>query len=197
MTMSDSEHNRIKAILDFWFGADTAEFNLPRKAWWSRDESFDKQIRDYFADDHAQAVAGNLHLWAVIPEGALALVILLDQFSRNLNRQSPLAFAADPIARTVADKAIKEGLDQHVLPIRRQFFYMPFMHSEDIADQARSVVLFTTLDGLPDQQNSIDFAKRHEEIIRWFGRFPHRNAVLGRASTDEEIKFLSEPGSSF
>ncbi|MDX2201430.1 MAG: DUF924 family protein [Hyphomicrobiaceae bacterium] len=185
------------AVLDFWFAAGTPEADRPRPAWWARDDAFDAEVRRRFASLHARARNGELEGWRAEPGTALALVIVLDQFSRNLFRGSPEAFACDAHAVAVAKDAIARGLDRQLAAIRRQFFYLPLMHSEVLADQDRCVALFEALDALPEQENSVRFAHRHREIIARFGRFPHRNAVLGRTTTAEEARFLAEPNSSF
>lgn len=192
-----ADQPRITRILDFWFAAGTPEFDRPRDAWWTRDDAFDAELCRRFGADHERAARGALAAWLATPDGALALVLLLDQLSRNLYRGSPGAFATDPLARDVADEAIRRGHDKVLPTIRRQFLYVPFMHSEDCADQARCVRLFATLADLPSYDDSLRSARRHEEIIRRFGRFPHRNAVLGRATSPEEATFLQEPDSSF
>jgi uncharacterized protein (DUF924 family) len=179
-------------VLSFWFAGDPSR---KRTIWFEKDDAFDTSC-GAFAAALAQAKAGALDDWATTPRGALALVILLDQFSRNLHRGSPVAFAADAKARAVAGAAITTGFDRTVGPIERMFFYLPFEHSEDPADQEDSVRLFETLrDALGAE--TIDYAHRHRDVIRRFGRFPHRNAALGRTSTPEEEAYLAEPGAGF
>lgn len=185
------------AVLDFWFATGTPEADRPRKAWWTRDDAFDSEIRQRFAALHDRARGGLLEAWRESSETALALVIVLDQFSRNLMRGSANAFACDPYALTVAKGAIAKTFHEQLIPIRRQFFYLPLMHSEALLDQRQCVALFEALTELPDWQNSISSARRHRDIVARFGRFPHRNQVLGRRSTDAEAKFLLEPNSSF
>jgi uncharacterized protein (DUF924 family) len=157
--------------------------------WYRKDDAFDVDIRRRFAATHAKAIAGELDSWALTAEGALALLILLDQFSRNLYRGDARAFAGDSVARAVADAAIADGFDHRVDPALRQFFYLPFEHSERMEDQGRSVSLFTALGG-----ETLPYAIEHRDIIARFGRFPHRNAILGRTSTPEEQEFLDEGG---
>jgi len=135
--------------------------------------------------------------WQQTPHSGLALIVLLDQFPRNMFRGDPRAFATDPLAREVATHLIQHNLDQQLLPVERSFVYMPFMHSEVLADQQRSVTLFRQLAQERPYLNSVSYALKHQEIIERFGRFPHRNAVLGRSSTPEEVEFLQQPGSSF
>ncbi|RTL72563.1 MAG: DUF924 domain-containing protein [Hyphomicrobiales bacterium] len=190
-------HPEATAVLDFWFATGSPEADQPRKAWWTHDDAFDADIRKRFGALHARAVRRDLEDWRAEPETALALVIVLDQFSRNLGRGTPAAFAADPYARDVVKVAIAKGFDKALSPIRRQFFYLPLMHSEHLPDQDHCVALFEALTDLPDQANSLKSALRHREIIARFGRFPHRNAVLGRAAAPDETAFLKEPNSSF
>lgn len=181
-------------ILDFWFGApDSADFGKPREAWFKADDAFDAEIRRRFEAALDEAHAGSHDGLAATPEGALALTILLDQFPRNIYRGTPRAFAFDPQALAVARQALAAGHDQAVAPFQRTFLYLPFEHSESLADQERSVALFEAL----GDENGLDYAVRHRDIIARFGRFPHRNAILGRESTPEELSFLEQPNSSF
>jgi uncharacterized protein (DUF924 family) len=194
---------RIGAVFDFWFGAPgDPENGTWRKAWFVKDPSFDASIADRFRADVDDAVAGRRDDWAETPHGALALLILLDQFPRNLHRGSALAFAGDDRARRIADAAIARGLDRELGMVERVFIYLPFEHSENEADQARSVALFDALKPTPgftqeQVQSCRLYARKHQEIVVRFGRFPHRNAALGRATTAEEAAFLLTPGSSF
>ena len=179
-------------ILDFWFAGDPS---TRRAVWFQKDADFDAGCRAFTAA-HDAAKRGELDHWAATADGALALLILLDQLSRNLHRGSPETFAADPKARTIASAAIALGLDRALTPVQRMFVYLPFEHSEDLADQDRSVMLFETLRGeLGDA--TIDYAARHRDVINRFGRFPHRNAVLGRPNTPAEEAYLAEPGAGF
>lgn len=179
-------------ILDFWFAGDPA---ARRPVWFRKDEAFDAGCAR-FVGAHDSAKRGELDRWAETPDGALALLILLDQLSRNLHRGSPEAFAADPKARAIAAAAIAKGFDRALTPVQRMFVYLPFEHSEDRADQDRSVALFESIrDALGGE--TADYAVRHRDVIQRFGRFPHRNAVLGRASTPEEEAYLAEPGAGF
>ena len=181
-------------VLAFWFG--TTQLAAPveyREAWFRRDEAFDRAIAENFAPDVDAAIAGGLDAMVADAEGALALTILLDQFPRNLFRGSARAFAGDLRARRIAAFALARGDERAMSPRHRVFLYLPFEHSEDMADQERSLALFATL----DDANAYDYAVRHRDIVARFGRFPHRNAALGRASTPEEIEFLKTPGSSF
>ncbi len=175
-------------VLAFWF--DEAG---PEK-WFTKDPAFDAEVRERFAALHAAADAGDLADWEITADGALAVVVLLDQFPRNMFRDDPRAFASDAKARAVADRAIAAGHDQALEKARRGFFYLPFEHSEDLADQERSLALFGAI---ADSEEGMKWARSHHRIIARFGRFPHRNAVLGRKSTPEELAFLEEPDSSF
>jgi uncharacterized protein (DUF924 family) len=158
--------------------------------WYKKNDGFDADIRRRFLATYRAAAEGRLGAWAETAEGALALVIVLDQFPRNLFRHSAEAYATDPLARRVADAAIARGFDHAVAGDERQFFYLPLMHSEELADQERCVALIRAakLDG------NIAYAEQHADIIRRFGRFPHRNAVLGRTTTPEEQAFLDAGG---
>ena len=170
-------------VVAFWSAAG------PDK-WFAKSDAFDAEIRENFLAIYDAAAAGRLATWEATPDGALALLIVLDQFARNMFRGSPRTFAADPLARTVADRAIARGFDQAVAPLERQFFYLPFEHSEAIADQERGVALFRAT----GDAEMLKWAELHADIIRRFGRFPHRNAVLGRATTPQEQAFLDADG---
>jgi uncharacterized protein (DUF924 family) len=160
------------------------------KKWFNKDDAFDREIAARFGALHAKAAAGELSDWADRPEGALALILLLDQFSRNLFRGAPQAFAQDALALKVARAALEAGFDQQVEPKLRLFFYMPFMHSEAIADQRRCVSLIHC----SGSEGLLKYAREHGEIIRRFGRFPHRNALLGRHTSVAEQTFLDGGG---
>ena len=181
-------------VLGFWFGAPTG---AARPEWFRKDPDFDAQVRARFAALHAQAAAGGLEAWAGEPASALALVVVLDQFSRNLHRGDARAFAQDARALALARGAVDRGWDRGKLPVERQFLYLPFEHAEDPAIQDRSVALFAGLEAFEATRGLTEWAEKHRAIIRRFGRFPHRNAALGRASTAEELAFLREPGSGF
>jgi len=174
-------------VLRFWF-----EEVAPAQ-WWTVDAAFDQELRDRFAGVHRAATRGELNAWRAWPAGRLAEIIVLDQFSRNMYRANPLAFAADTVALVLAQEAVAGGHDAALAPPQRAFLYMPFMHSESAVVHETALRLFEAL-GLP---SSLDFERRHKAIIDRFGRYPHRNAILGRASTDEELRFLQEPDSSF
>lgn len=184
---------RIDELLRSWFDGD-------RRRWFTHDPAFDTDLRDRFGTLHAQATAGALDSWAAMPRGALALVLLLDQLSRNLYRDDPRAFANDGRALAIAHAQIKSSAASEFAPIERMFLLMPFQHSEDLAIQRDGIAEFEKLaaDAPGDAMlaAALDFAKRHAAVIERFGRFPHRNRVLGRTSTAEELAYL-EQGSWF
>jgi uncharacterized protein (DUF924 family) len=188
---------RAAAVLAFWFAPGNAAH------WFDGDAAFDERIRTLFAADAAAAAAGRLDGWAARPADWLALLILLDQFPRNLYRGDARAWAQDAGAQRIALSGIAEGHDGRLPPLWRVFAYLPLEHAEDIALQRRSVALFEALcaQAPPEQRarcaNFLDYARRHGEVIARFGRFPHRNAVLGRASTAEEQAYLAQPGAGF
>ena len=188
--MSDT----ICSVLDFWFGPERGK---ARAEWFRKDDAFDEEIRGRFGELHERAARRELDAWRGERESMLALVVVLDQFSRNLHRADARAFAQDAYARECAREALARGDDARSLPVERMFLYLPFEHSEDVADQERCVELMRTLDAFEETRGISDWAERHAAIIRRFGRFPHRNAALGRASTPEEIEFLKQPGSGF
>ncbi|PAX52317.1 DUF924 family protein [Brunnivagina elsteri] len=186
------------AILDFWFGIPTEPgYGKPKNVWFSQDSAFDSEIRSRFLQDYEQAAQGLLDEWKNSAETCLALILLLDQFPRNLFRHTPKAFATDDKALSAAQNAITKGFDRILLPVQRWFIYLPFEHSENLTDQRQSVDLFKQLSQYPDSSGAIAFAISHMEIIERFGRFPHRNAILGRSSTAQEQEFLQQPGNSF
>ena len=158
--------------------------------WFEKDDAFDAAIRSRFLATYEAAARGELSAWEESPEGALALLIVLDQFPRNMFRGSARSFAADPLARDVADRALTRGFDRDFPVAEREFFYLPFEHSEDAADQERCCALFRAT----GDAGLLKWAELHADIIRRFGRFPHRNAVLGRDSTPDEIEFLQAGG---
>ncbi|MCU0516349.1 MAG: DUF924 domain-containing protein [Oscillatoria sp. Prado101] len=188
----------VEEILGFWFGQPgEAGYGKPRKVWFVRDAAFDQEVRLRFLGDYELAAAGKLEDLQSAPAGCLALVILLDQFPRNMFRGQPQAFATDSQALFVAQHAVAQGFDREMLPVQRWFIYLPFEHSENLEHQRRSVELFRRLSDDSDSAPTIDYAVRHLEIIERFGRFPHRNQILGRETTPEEAEFLKQPGSSF
>lgn len=174
-------------IIRFWFS------DIEPACWWQKDDAFDALLRQRFGLWHQAAAQGELATWRQHAEGRLAEIILLDQFSRNMFRQSAQAFAYDLAALILAQTAIITGDDQQLSVTQRSFLYLPFMHSESLAIQQQSLQLYSQT-GLAF---NYDFAQRHHAIIARFGRFPHRNALLGRTSTDEELAFLQQPNSSF
>jgi len=186
--------NRATALLDFWFGPEgDPGRERHREIWFKATEEFDAALRREFLSDYEAAAAGALRAWEALPEAATALVLLLDQVPRNIFRGTPRAYATDPAARAAADRAIERGFDQLVPPAWRIFFYMPFHHSEDIADQRRSQALFNALPRNPDRRGSLRrYGHPYIEVIGRFGRFPHRNEILGRQSTPAEIAFMAE-----
>lgn len=188
-----------REILDCWFGApDSPEFGQAHKRWFSRNVSFDTMLRERFGLLIDAGRAGTLDSWARTPLGALALIVLLDQLSRNCHRHSARAFAADSKALHTAQQMIANGADR-LLPSahHRAFAYLPFEHDETLASQHEALRLFKQLSMEPGGESYFSFALRHAKIIERFGRFPHRNARLGRPSSEDELAFLKERGSSF
>jgi uncharacterized protein (DUF924 family) len=191
-------------VLRFWIGEPGDPPLAKAASWWKKDDAFDREITERFKDTLERGVRGELADWAKTPRGRLALVILYDQFSRNMFRGTPRSFAQDPLALDIAKQALAAGDDRVVSPTETFFFLMPLMHAEDLALQKECIERFTKLrDAAPEGDvraacdNSVKYAGLHMAIIERFGRFPHRNAILGRASTDEEVEFLKQPGSSF
>jgi uncharacterized protein (DUF924 family) len=172
-----------EAFLAYWFG-------LQPEQWWKRDPAFDQALRERFGDLYRRLAAEVPESWLESPRGLLAAVMVLDQLPRNFFRDNPRAYGTDAKALALAKSAVARGIDQQLSADVRVFLYLPFEHSEQAADQARSVELYTAL----GDANALDFAHKHKDIIDRFGRFPHRNKVLGRASTPEEIEFLKKPG---
>lgn len=186
-------------VLDFWFGAPGSSLHdTNRVEWFRKDSAFDESIRARFGARIEQGLRGELEAWAVAPESALAQVIVLDQFTRNAFRDTPRAFAGDSRALAAASAMVGARQDEALSPIQRSFVYLPFEHAEGIAMQEESVRLFTRLVAVaPAMANSFEYAQRHHAIVQRFGRFPHRNRILGRQSTAQELEFLKEPGSGF
>jgi uncharacterized protein (DUF924 family) len=174
-------------ILCFWFE------EIEPRHWWSADPAFDAQVRERFGATLAQAARGELHAWRDTSAGRLAEVIVLDQFSRNSHRGTPAAFAQDPMALALAQEAVRAGVDAALPVAKRAFLYLPFMHSESAAIHVWAEQLYRA----PGLEDNHAFELRHRAIVERFGRYPHRNAILGRLSTPEEIEFLKQPGSSF
>jgi uncharacterized protein (DUF924 family) len=185
-------------IFDFWFGRESEEgYGEFREAWFTKDPEFDREIRDRFEAAYEAAAAGKLDHWKDEARSCLALIILLDQFPRNMFRGDPKTYAADDKAREAARYAVEQAYDRELPPYGRLFVYLPFEHSEDLEDQRFSVELFRRLAAEMGSEDLLSYAVRHQEIIERFGRFPHRNEILGRATTPEEAEFLREPNSSF
>lgn len=187
-------------ILDFWFGAKgSAAHGTQRPEWFSKDNAFDAQIRERFNGVIERAVNGGLRDWDDEgPQGRLARVIVLDQFTRNAWRDTPGAFQGDVLALGAAQQMVSSGQDQQLSPVERVFAYLPFEHAEDAAMQEKSVALFTALSRADAGFDlALDYALRHRGVIARFGRFPHRNAILGRSSSAEELAYLSQPGAGF
>ena len=188
---------RAQAVLDFWFGPPgDPERENPRQIWFRSTPEHDDRLRDLFLADYERAASGALEAWEAAPESALALVLLLDQVPRNIFRASPRTYATDPAALAVADRALARGFDAALPPAWRKFFYMPFHHSEDLADQRRARALAESLpedrDPDPERGGLRRYGQPYIDVIARFGRFPHRNAILGRDSTPEEIAFMQE-----
>jgi uncharacterized protein (DUF924 family) len=193
---SESGFREAQEVLDFWFGRESEPgYGEFREEWFTKDPEFDRQVRDRFETLYEAAAAGDLDDWKEEARSCLALVILLDQFPRNMFRGDPRSYATDRKAQQTAEYALDHALDRELPGFQRTFLYMPFMHSEDLEHQRRSVELFRRLGG--SDSDSTSYAARHMEIIERFGRFPHRNEVLGRQTTPEEAEFLTQPGSSF
>lgn len=187
-----------RAILDFWFHPERDPgHDKSRPEWFRKDPAFDALIQQRFGEVISLALAGALIEWDSEPRGALARIILLDQFTRNTLRDTPRAFAGDVRALAAARAMVESGRDLKLAPIERWFVYLPFEHAEDVAAQERSVELFNALAAEPGLGDVVGYAVRHRDIIARFGRFPHRNRILGRISTPEEIEFLKLPGSGF
>jgi len=174
-------------VLQFWFA------ELAPRQWWVADRELDEEVRDRFASLHAEAAAGALWHWREQPSGRLAEIIVLDQFSRNLFRNTPQAFGCDGMALVLAQEAIRIGADQEFEAPEQAFFYMPYMHSESMAIHSQALKLFDQ----PGVEFNLEFEIKHKAIIDRFGRYPHRNTILNRASTPEELAFLEQPDSSF
>lgn len=184
----------IDEILDFWFAqGKEAEYTQRRRVWFRKDPSFDQAIRTCFQTVYEQAAAGKLNDWQESAQGCLALILLLDQFPRNMFRGEAQSFATDDQALKVAQYAIAQGFDQELPPIRRMFIYLPFEHSENVEHQHQAVQWMQQL----QIEDVTAYAIKHRAVIERFGRFPHRNKILGRLNTAEEEEFLQQPGSSF
>lgn len=184
-----------QSILEFWFGSPAGDY---RKQWFRKDPTLDAQIKTRFMDVYWAMVASPPDRWLSTANASLARIVVLDQFARNMFRGTPQSFAADPQALATADLAIERGYDKQLLPVERLFLYMPFEHSEHLTHQNRSVAYFESLVlEAPDLDHCLDYARRHRDVIAKFGRFPHRNEILERQSTEAELAFLKQPGSRF
>jgi uncharacterized protein (DUF924 family) len=190
---------RITHVLDFWFAPPgDAEHNRTRAVWFKKDDAFDAQIRERFGPLIESALTGALDAWDETVEGALAKIVVLDQFTRNAFRGTARSFAGDARALATAGVLVARGADRALPGVRRLFVYLPYEHAEDLATQEESLRLFRTLAlDEPAHADLVTWAEQHHAIVARFGRFPHRNAILGRRSTPEEDAFLREPGSSF
>lgn len=193
-------------IRAFWFGTSTDDAVTAAeqsRLWWSKHPATDARIRHRFETCLAKAGSGALDAWLATAQGRLALILLTDQFSRNMYRDMPQAFAADPLALSWCKEGLQLGCDARLRPVERMFFYLPLEHSESLPDQEQSVALFQALMAeieprhKPAFQGFLDYALRHRDVIARFGRFPHRNRILGRVSSPAEEAFLAQPGSSF
>jgi len=185
-------------VLEFWFGApDSPEFGRNRRCWFEKSADFDALVRDRFLETYESAAGGKLDPWTERPLAVLALVVTLDQFPRNMFRGTPRAFATDPLALAVTRGMIARGFDAALLPVPRAFVYLPFEHAEDLDAQREALRLFERLASDTSSAGVMTYAMRHYAVIARFGRFPHRNAILGRESTPDELEFLAQPGASF
>jgi len=176
-----------QTILDFWFSEMTPQ------QWWEKDAAVDRMIRQRFSEVHASGTRGELFTWRTTAAGRLAEIIILDQFSRNMFRDSAQAFAQDTVALVLAQEAVSQGADKDLPDAQRSFMYMPYMHSESLAIHEQGVALFSQ----KGMEYNLEFELKHKVIIETFGRYPHRNVLLGRESTEAEIEFLKQPNSVF
>ncbi|MBL8521387.1 MAG: DUF924 domain-containing protein [Betaproteobacteria bacterium] len=192
----DSLPATARAVLEFWFGTGD-DYGRAHAKWFRKEAAFDGEIRTRFLDAVERAARGDFRDWERLPRGCLALQILLDQFPRNLFRGEARAFAADAEALRICRHVMQHGFDRDFLPVERMFVYLPLEHSESLADQDECHRRMLDLQPYPETADLHIWAEKHRVIIRRFGRFPHRNAALGRPSTPEEIAFLETPGSSF
>ena len=182
----------------FWFGRPgEPSYGKQRSFWFTKKPEFDQELRNRFLGDYQHAAAKALEHWHSSSRSCLALILVFDQFPRHMFRGTAQAFATDSQALWAAQHAVAKGFDQELMTIQRWFVYLPFEHSENLAHQRQSVELFETLSDDPDSTATINYAVRHRSVIERFGRFPHRNKILGRATTPEEAEFLKQPGSSF
>jgi len=205
---SEFQKDRQEVVLNYWFGRlekDKAPPEKQSKIWFSKKKETDKDIKFRFELDLKRALEGRLSIWERTPRGTLALIIVVDQYPRNMYRDTPKAFEGDKVALKACLEGIKKGFDTKLHPLERVFFYMPLMHAEELQVQMTSLECFTILEKLYTSPPSIAsiistskaYAEKHYLIIEKFGRFPHRNEIIGRKSTPEEVKFLKESGASF
>lgn len=191
----------VNAILNFWFGVPgktPSEYGQLRQVWFKKDPAFDEIIRTRFQEHYERAAADQLAHWRQAPKSCLALILLLDQFPRNMFRNDPRSFATDTQALAAAQGAIAQAFDQQLLLVERLFLYLPFEHSENLDHQNQCVNWISQLaDQHPGMESTLEYAVRHRDVIARFGRFPHRNKILGRATTPEEAEFLNQRGSRF
>lgn len=187
-------NHRAEDVLAYWFGSG-ADYGKRHKRWFEKDAAFDAEIGERYLKLYEALVRAPA--WLDQPRPCLARVIVLDQFPRQIFRGKPRAFVADPLALQTANLVVERGYDRELLPVERLFVYLPFEHSEALADQERACALTEPLARFPETEDAHRYALAHRDIIRRFGRFPHRNSILGRRSTPEEAEFLKQPGSSF
>ncbi|MFO7543159.1 MAG: DUF924 family protein [Thiobacillus sp.] len=193
-------------VLDFWFGPPCSAAELTarqHKLWFGKSAANDRKVADGFSDTLQAAARGQLANWTHTPRGRLALILVLDQFPHHIHRNQPQSFATDPQALALSLDALSAGEDSQLAPIERIFLYLPLEHAESISMQDLSVALYETLaHEAPGGERAVfddflDYARKHRDVVARFGRFPHRNAILGRASTADELEFLKQPGSRF
>jgi uncharacterized protein (DUF924 family) len=190
--------HRAKVLLDFWFASESASTrDRLRDIWFQATPEFDAALAEHFRADYDRAAAGVYRPWRGAPQTCLALILLLDQLPRNLFRNSPRAYATDAAALEIAREAVARGYDHAVVPVRRCFFYLPFQHSESLADQETGMRVYAALPEHPDKAAFVEAARRHCAIIARFSRFPHRNRILARPNTPEEHEFLQQPSAAF
>ena len=187
-----------RAVLDFWFGApESPEHGKPREVWFRNSDAFDAEVRERFLPLYETAASDGLATWNAAPPSLLALIIVLDQFPRSIFRHDARAYATDAAALVAAERMVARGWDQELAPLERRFVYMPYEHAENLALQRRSLALFGRLAADAGSVEALTWARKHHDVIERFGRFPQRNAALGRDSTPGENEFLAQPGSSF
>jgi uncharacterized protein (DUF924 family) len=190
------DQSSARDVLLFWFGG-PADHGKRHKRWFEKDPALDREIRERFLPLYEEAAAGRLAGWQESAHGCLALILVLDQFPRHIFRGSARAFAADGLALQAARHAVSRQFDRRMLAVERLFLYLPFEHSEALADQLTACELTEPLTAFEETADAHRYAIAHRDIVQRFGRFPHRNAALGRPSTPEEIEFLKQPGSAF